>query len=122
MRPFTARDYPVLARWYRGHKKAIPPFSSLPAVGFIVDGVAAAFLYQTDGGIGLLENYIRNPNIDSASANQALDELTQVLLATSKELGLTKVIGLTKNARIVKRAKQNGMAHVGQYEMIVRDF
>lgn len=122
MRDFEPQDYTTIAAWYRGHGQPVPPFRVLPEIGFIVDDVAAAFLYQTDGGICLLENYIRNPDIDSTDADQALDELTKTLLATAKEIGFKKVIGLTRNDRIVARAENNGMSNIGQYKMIVRSF
>lgn len=79
-----------------------------PHIGFIIDGVAAYFLYQTDSSICWLENMIAKRGIDQALKSKALDLLVDAIILEAKELGFTVAYATTDIVSVAKRAKENG--------------
>jgi hypothetical protein len=107
-RPVTAGDYAVITAWYKAHRIAVPPQELLPPVGYIVEGVAAGFLYRTDGGIGILENFITNPQTRYDDRNIALSDITSELILEAEKAGLKMLYAISCIPAVSSRALQHG--------------
>lgn len=79
-----------------------------PSVGFIIDNVAAYFLYSTDSSVCWLENMISNRGIDSQTRDVALDLLIEAILDEARNLGYAIAYAATDFVEIAKRAKEHG--------------
>ncbi len=79
-----------------------------PLTGFIVDGVAAYFLYQTDSSICWLENMIARRGVHEDTKNFALELLIDAILKEASELGFTLAYATTDVISVAKRAKEHG--------------
>lgn len=119
-RPLEDADYRVVREWYRGWTLSIPPRELLPDTGRIVPGVCAGFLYLTNSGIGLLENYISNPEASKELRDEGLDELTHSLLALAKENGVVALRCETKMQQVIERAKKFNFQEIPQGRLLVR--
>lgn len=79
-----------------------------PNTGFIIDGIAAYFLYSTDSNVCWLENMISNRGVEKSILVEALDILVDEILKEAKVLGFTVAYATTGILSVVKRAKENG--------------
>lgn len=85
--------------------------SQFPLTGFIVDGVAAYFLYSTDSSVCWLENMVSNKGVSDEVRNEALDLIVEALLREAKDRHFDVAYATTNIIPIIKRAKEAG-AHV----------
>lgn len=79
-----------------------------PTVGYIVDGVAAYFLYCTDSSVCWLENLISKRGIDEKTRENALNMIFDAILEEARELGYKIAYATTDNVAVAKRAKEHG--------------
>ncbi len=75
-----------------------------PDVGFIVDGVAAYFLYQTDSKVCWLENMVSNKKADPKIKDEAIQKISIAILQEAKDLGFKVAYATTDNVSVIKRA------------------
>src|ERR1044072_570229 len=75
-----------------------------PTVGFIVDGVAAYFLYSTDSTVCWLENMIAKRGIDERTRESALNLIIDAIINEARELGFEVANATTNNVMVAKRA------------------
>lgn len=120
MRRVRTADCLELGRWYSLQAEK-PPSVALPKVGLIEDGVAAGFLYQADGGLGLIDGYVSNPEASSTERHKALNEITVELMRIANENGITNVIALTKDPSIAIRATMHGFKDLGLYCLFTKE-
>lgn len=108
IRKFKESDYEMLKSWYL--KRGLTPLSldMLPSVGFIVEDIAASFMYIADGKLALLEGSISNPSIDKSIRTEALSAIFKCLLAEAKEMGLKRAYSTTRLPVIAEYAKTLG--------------
>lgn len=106
----TPEDLETLDKWFKSH--GMDPITAhyLPKTGFIVDGVAAGFLYVTDSAVGWIENLISNKATSVEERNTALDLVVQAALSHAKSIGLECVVGFTELAPVADRAEKLGFA------------
>ena len=97
------------------------PVSSLPENGYLVQGLAAGFLYKTDCDIALIENFISNPDSPWADRQAALDAVTLALVACAKSNGFRHVMALTTSQAIYARATRLGFSPNGAFEVLNMD-
>lgn len=116
VRRICEADFLRLEEWFKGRGVAMPHRSLFPLNGYIVEGIAAGFLYLTDGGIGLLDCYITNPETDSKTRSNALDALTEALLSCAHLNRCRLIKCTTKIEAIKKRAERFGFKSVGTFE------
>lgn len=101
-----------LERW--GHPLATS--EQLPARGYIVPGVAAGFIRDCETGMGMIDSYVSNSLVSSASRNKALNIITEKLLSEP----FTHFITMTANDGLVKRFLEHGMIAAPQYLWLVK--
>ncbi len=107
VRPYESHDFPQIKAWgeqwgadYREHQ--------FPKTGFIVDGVAAYFLYATDSSCCWLENMVCNQYVEQGKRDQALDLIIQAILEEADNQGFKIAYATTDNIPLVKRALEYG--------------
>jgi len=120
MRRFKGSDCPQILEWYRA--RGITPMAggSLPEIGYIIPGVAAGFLMQTDTALALIDGLIANPAVADDARDGALDQVVAAVLKTASELGYTHIGGFTKLPVVAQRAKRHGFKVVGEFTMVIK--
>ena len=85
--------------------------AQLPRIGVIEPGVAAVFLHQVEGGLGLVETLITNPLASSDLRAQAFEDGWKMLQAEARAAGMKRLLAITENYAATKRAVElAGMA------------
>lgn len=119
-RRYEENDFPQVREWgnqwganYQEHQ--------FPQTGFIVDGVAAYFLYSTDSEVCWLENLICRKDVDSMTKSRALHLLTTACLKEAKEQGFKVAYATTDNVKVAQRAREMGATVSGNQFLITKD-
>ena len=106
--------------WYTARGISVPPASALPKIGFIVDNIAAGFLYQTDSSVTLLEGFITNQDTTQAERDAGLDQIVKALMAEADTLGATTVLAMTQSQAIYNRACKFGFSDIGAFQLLTK--
>lgn len=120
VRRYIKEDLKQVNRWEAMCELSLTPEHGIPDVGFIVPGVCAGFLFQTDSSICMFDGFIANPEIRGEERLKALDAVTDALVITAKDLGFKSVLAFTKNKNIKARCERYGFSGRGGYELFVR--
>ena len=104
MRPVAKNDLKFISDWAvaRGFDALDPSLS--PKTGYIVDGVAAGFLYQTDSKLGFIHNYITNPEASSKDRDKALNAITEAIFSAARSLNINILVFWSADTGIRNRA------------------
>lgn len=116
---FLTKDYGQLCLWW--DKRNLPHVSlkDLPITGYIVENVAAGFMYFTDSKLCFIEHFISNPDVPRETRDKALDTVVENLLlaATGKT-----VVSFSYIPAIIERSKRFGFkVHEHKYTMISKE-
>lgn len=98
----------------------MPALDLFPKVGFIVDQVAAGFIYYTDSKVAIIDNYITNPRSDADERDEALNLITQELIGNAAFHGCTLVKCDTVLDIVKKRAMTFGFKSIGHFESFIK--
>lgn len=120
VRRYEEKDFPTIKKW-GADWGADYVEDQFPNTGFIVDGVAAYFLYSTDSNVCWLENMISNKFAEPLARARALDLLVDAILNEARELGFTVAYATTNIIAVAKRARQNGAAIQTHQYLITKD-
>jgi hypothetical protein len=112
-------DFDEIERWFEARNHKMPHKYFFPKIGFIVDNIAAGFIYMTDSNVGIIDVYISNPSIDGLVRGHALDEITQELIKSAQFYGLKLIKCDTKLEKVKNRALSFGFKHIGAYESFI---
>jgi hypothetical protein len=86
--------------------------SQLPAQGFVAwqEGrpVAAGFLRRCEGGMGMLDSFVSDPNAPAADRHEALELLTQRVMKAAEDAGLSGLLATSQDENTIARAIRNG--------------
>lgn len=93
--------------WAEWGEDAIPP-SLLPKVGYVVPGVCAGFLYQTDSGVALLEGLISAKSADKKMRNECLDAVINELCHDARMRGFRVIHACSSIWPVTERAARHG--------------
>ncbi len=89
----------------RGRKPAHVSMHSLFSdTGFVVEGVAAAWLYTTNSRMAFLENLVANPDVDVETRSKGIDLVVAAVIAEAKRQGFITLSSTTTIAAVSKRA------------------
>lgn len=110
------QDLSTINHWMKGHDKRGFVAEELPTIGFIVDGVAAAFLYQTDSSVGILENFVSNPEATPKQVAKALDLIIAELKRAASREGIAQLLVFSKVRSIGKRISRLGFELKGDWQ------
>jgi hypothetical protein len=107
-RAFTREDLPTINAWLAARDLAHLQPGMIPETGFIVEGVAVGFLYDTDSQVGFMENFISNPASSAVKVSEAINAIVDRLLQASQVLGIRYMVVMTKKPGVIKRARRWG--------------
>jgi hypothetical protein len=96
-----------IADWYKARKIGFDK-RFLSPIGSIVEGVAAQFLYRTDGDVCFLENLIANPETTAEQRDEAIDLVVKSNIKLAYQCGYSFLIGTTQLLSVAKRAERLG--------------
>lgn len=107
VRKFEAKDFDQIQEWAKQWGSEYKP-SQLPKTGFIVDGIAAYFIYKTDSSVCFLEGLISNKEVSEEQKDGAILAIVEATLKHAAELGFDVAYATTDNQSVVFRAMQFG--------------
>ena len=70
--------------------------------------VGAAFLYQTDSSIAILDWYITSKDVRGKQRNGIIEAAISFLCGAADALGFTSVISFARNRHLMNRMAQSG--------------
>lgn len=109
VRKFTDEDRPVVDEWCKAHGMPLFPPGWLPPAGYIVEGVACAFLYLTYGSdVAFLENVISNPDTTKEQRKEACKLISSAAEMACKFEGYRYIVGLTAIPSLAKTSEEHG--------------
>lgn len=105
VRLYKPEDYETVAGWWK--EWGWPPIleGHLPKIGVIVDGKAAAWLYQTDSDVAFLEWFVTSK--EREGREEAKSAVIQALTGIAKELGYKSVFSFVRNQHLIKTFQRN---------------
>jgi len=116
VRRYKTEDFDQIKQWLIDRNQKVFHPRILPKVGFIVDDLAAVFLYQTDSDLAYIENLVSNPHAGYEERDDAICQVTDTALQAATILGFKFVMGVTKNKSVLVRAvKKGAKVEAGQF-------
>lgn len=106
-RRFEPSDFEQISQWALDYD-TIYDEEQFPSVGFIVDGLAAYFLYQTDSKVCFLENLIANKSADKISREKAIELVINEILKEAEIRGYKVAYATTGLSAVIVRAMTHG--------------
>lgn len=105
-------DFEHLKEWMCGRSMATSPIEEVPRIGFIVwkEGkpIAAAFLRDCEGGIGIFDSMITDPKSALFTRHLAIEILINKVMIYAKENRVRRLLAFTTDAGILKRSIKHG--------------
>ena len=97
-------------KWLTGRK--LMSMSNKPKLSFVVydeyNLIAAMFVRQVEGNIGLIDGMVTNPEEPGFIRNTALNTLVTHTLKQCKRYDLNVILGWTLDEHTAKRAEKHG--------------
>lgn len=90
----------------------------LPTTGFIIEGLAAIFIYETNSLVCYIEGFISNRNIKISDA--VLNRLGQTAIDAAKEKGFKRMIAITELPVVAERAVGLGFKKQSKQDLLQR--
>lgn len=103
---YTPKDYPMLVSWWQARDMDIIPERYLSGTGVMVENVACGFLYKTDSCMGIIENFIANPDSNKEDRDCALDMIIKCILDYCEVMGIESLVAFSTLPIIIERAKK----------------
>jgi hypothetical protein len=119
VRKFTKDDMEEVMGWFHSRKIEITP-DYLPETGFIIQGVAAGFIYRTDANFCIFECFISNPNTTKEERNTALSSIVANMIQEAKALGFKDAYGFATSKSMIRHGMEQGFKHVEKCSTIIR--
>ncbi len=119
-RKYTSKDFPQIQTWGK-QWGADYKESQFPKTGFIVDGLAAYFLYSSDSSCCWLENMVANKSADPEQKGLALKLITEAILKEAKSLGFAVAYACTDNWSVMQRAMECGAQSKMNHVLLTKD-
>ena len=113
-------DYEDIKNWYESHGEKSPPRRFLPKNGYVVDGIAAGFLFRTDADLALVEGFISNKVANAKQKRSAFDMISHSLINRSKELGYDRVVAFSARKSTKRLCLRFGFKYCGEYSCLVK--
>lgn len=122
MRRFTPGDLDTMNEWYAARGLPRVPRDALPAVGFIVDKLAAGFLYRTDApGLALVDGVVTAPDAPRLARAKAVEDVVRALSIEARKLRIPRVVGLTSVSGMSRLCERLGWTRIGTYQLLRKD-
>ena len=121
VRAYEKTDLEEINSWYNKRKLPLVNAEIMPKTGFIVPGVAVAFMYKTDSEIALLDGCISNPDAAPYERKEALEIIMNELVCEAAHQGFNKVIAMTRHPSIKEVCKRANLRDIGEYTMFSKE-
>lgn len=119
IRVYNSKDYDAIKIWFKGRNQPCPKPEMLSSTGFIVENIAAGFLYTTNSSLCWIENLVGNPFVAKEFRNVALEEIVEALI---KEAKGKAIVCFSSVPAIFKRAQNHGFQiHEKQYTLMTKE-
>jgi len=93
-----------------------------PEVGFVVEGLAAFFVYQTDSAVCFLENLISKRTASDEDRNLAIHLVTKAAVDWVQESPFLVAYATTDNQSVIARARCYGAIGIPGNTLLVKKF
>lgn len=104
-RRIKPNDIYNIERWYEDRNTIPPEPFDYPEVGFIVDEIAAIFVYQTDASFALVEGLISNKNAHHEDRSDAIRALYESVITFARKEQYTKLLAITEHGSVIEFLK-----------------
>lgn len=115
------KHYRAIASWYHARGLEAPSLAQLPQVGFIVDGIVAGWVYQTDSSVALLDAVISNPATIPSRRKQATKVLCSTLVDAAVEMGYRDVLFTSSHPTIKRAGEELGFRRLNQEVFLLNE-
>jgi hypothetical protein len=106
VRLYEPSDYETVKAWWIEWGWQPVPEASLPQIGAIIDGKAAAWLYQTDSNLAIIDWFITSK--DKEGREEAKQTIIEGLTNAARRLGYGAVITFVRNPHLIKSFEHCG--------------
>lgn len=120
-RPVERTDHEKINSWNNARCLPFIAEHMFPDVGYVVDDIAAGFLYQTDSSLCFIDGYISNPASDKAERKEAFDLITDNIIRAAKDHGFLSILAYTQHPEIMKRCVRYHFTPKGVYSLFTRE-
>lgn len=118
---YTRKDIALIREWYLDREMNPPTTDEFPTVGFIVESIAAGFLYKTDSSICLFEGVITNKECSAKQRNEALCLIAIAVLKAAKDFGFKKIFAFSEEETMIQRARELGFSIGVKHQSMVKE-
>jgi len=105
VREFRKEDENEVRAWYEAHGQTY--VGHLPEEGWIEPGIAAGFMYKTDGHFAFIEGMITNPTAPSSDRFEAINEIVKRCHKRAQERGFKQIVALMIKPTLAQRAVED---------------
>lgn len=120
-RYFEEKDFEAIEFWFQQRHMNVPRRTSLPKTGWLVERVAAGFMYRTDSNVGILDVFITNPRAMPQERRAALKEISEKLIETAQRLGIKLLKCDTQVKSIMDLAEEFQFRKTGKFESFTKE-
>lgn len=110
-------DFAQICEWAKEYDTTYEDHQ-FPETGFIVDGLAAYFLYSTDSSVCFLENLISNKLADKVARGTAIKLVIDAVLTEAKRMGFRVAYATTNIPAVIFKARVHG-AHTEPNQTLI---
>lgn len=121
VRKFQDSDFEEIQGWAKARGDAYDK-DMFPPLGFIMPGVCAYFIYETDSKVCWLENMIANPECSNEIRDLSLDLVVTEVLREVNRLGYKKAYATTSIEKVIDRAIKHGASGIKDQTLISVSF
>lgn len=105
-----------IRNWLEIRGLRISMIEELPKTGYITSGalgpIAAGFIRMVEGGFGILDSLITNPQATPQDRDAAIDLVVENLILKAKELKLSALIATTSDNHTLLRSSKHGFVQL----------
>lgn len=97
---------------------------SLPMIGFVIsyndELIAMGFIRKVEGGYGMIDGYITDPDQPPHIRNEALDLLTYHIIKAAKDNNINNLIATTQDENTICRSLKHGFRKLPESVIVKR--
>lgn len=104
------RDAETVGSWLKPRGLTMVPRDQLPEVGFIVEGVAVAFVYKAEGGLAVIDRLVTNPMSTPEERNNWVALIFRQLQSHAVSGGAKQVVAFSDRTSTAKWLEAAGLS------------
>lgn len=112
--PATTHHIEVCRDWISRRGLPMPPDDVFSSTGFVVEGVAAVWLYITNSTMAYLDHLIGNPDVAREERSAGLDAVITKALVVAHALGRRLAVAMVDNPAVERRLVRLGLSVTGR--------